>query len=170
MVLITIKMKKRDAKSGFTMVELLVTMAVITILSTIAVINFTGAKAKSRDAKRKTDLTKIAVGLDSYKIMNHKYPTSTTVSAGTLVKVSENWFDDAMTTGGFVDAVPNDPKFDNDPTSQYGYSFAVDGAAYVLLTKYEKPLASDTAKIGTCSTWFTAPLTLYNLAITGGCN
>jgi|GEM_PF-1492530 prepilin-type N-terminal cleavage/methylation domain-containing protein len=44
---------------GFTLVELLVVIAIIGILSSVALVGFSGSRAKARDAKRVSDLQNI---------------------------------------------------------------------------------------------------------------
>lgn len=49
---------------GFTLVELLIVVAIIGLLATIAVVGVGSARAKSRDTKRASDLTQIKKALD----------------------------------------------------------------------------------------------------------
>lgn len=51
---------------GFTLIELMVTVAIIGTLSSIAVVSFSKASLKARDAKRKADIAAIAQGLEKY--------------------------------------------------------------------------------------------------------
>lgn len=59
---------------GFSLVELLVSISLISILSVVGVINYMGSLAKGRDAKRKADLGAIQAGLEMYRNDNGKYP------------------------------------------------------------------------------------------------
>jgi len=54
-------------KSGFTLVELLVSITIIMVLTVTAVVNYGNAQKNARDAKRKADLEKIRVALELYK-------------------------------------------------------------------------------------------------------
>lgn len=56
-------MKKR----AFTLIELVVVVAIIGILATLVMVNYIGAQAKSRDSKRKADVEAIASALEMYK-------------------------------------------------------------------------------------------------------
>jgi prepilin-type N-terminal cleavage/methylation domain-containing protein len=58
---------------GFTLVELLVTIAIIGILTSVGLGTFTSAQKKSRDARRKNDLASIAKALEVYN--NDHYST-----------------------------------------------------------------------------------------------
>lgn len=55
---------KRNA--GFTLVELLITMAVMTILLVLVVVNLRSNEANARDEERRTDVSNIAQQLENY--------------------------------------------------------------------------------------------------------
>jgi len=59
---------------GFTLIELLVVIAIIGILSTIIVVYVNGARAKTRDAKRKAELRSIVTALELYRATYGHYP------------------------------------------------------------------------------------------------
>lgn len=65
-------------RRGFTLVELLVAVAVIAVLVTIGSLNFSRARAKSRDAKRVGDLSQIRISVESNYVERNLlvYPTS----------------------------------------------------------------------------------------------
>lgn len=59
---------------GFTLIELIVTMVIIGILTTVATVNYEKVRAKSRDSKRKIDLSNMAIAMDSYYVDEKKFP------------------------------------------------------------------------------------------------
>lgn len=59
---------------GFTLVELLVTIAIIGLLATIAFVSLNRARVKARDAKRLSDLRQLQSALELYFSDNGKYP------------------------------------------------------------------------------------------------
>lgn len=69
-------MKRR----GFTIVELVITITIIGILLTLAVVNMNGAQLNARDSERKGDIEAIALSLES-AYNNNTSPTWT--SGGT---------------------------------------------------------------------------------------
>lgn len=58
---------------GFTLVELLVVIAVISILSTIGMVTYTKVQGNARDAKRRSDIEAIASALEIKKGTNSSY-------------------------------------------------------------------------------------------------
>ncbi|MBI4036029.1 type II secretion system protein [Candidatus Daviesbacteria bacterium] len=67
---------KNRLESGFTLVELLVVVAIIAILSTIGLTIFTSAQTNARDARRKADIDAIANALETTRAPATVYYTS----------------------------------------------------------------------------------------------
>ncbi|OGL85497.1 hypothetical protein A3J03_05485 [Candidatus Uhrbacteria bacterium RIFCSPLOWO2_02_FULL_46_25] len=61
---------------GFTLIELLIVIAIIGILSTLAVVSLGNARARARDAKRIADLKQIQTALNLFYDQTGKYPQS----------------------------------------------------------------------------------------------
>ncbi len=53
-------------RRGFTIVELVITITIMGILLTLAVVNLTATQVNGRDAERKGDIEAIALALESY--------------------------------------------------------------------------------------------------------
>jgi prepilin-type N-terminal cleavage/methylation domain-containing protein len=104
-------------KKAFTLIELLVVIAVIALLSTLSVVALNSARAKSRDARRLSDIKQIQTALEMYFDSSGNYPTSLTagspLSYGSLV---------------FLSKVPSDPISNN----QYVYTQTEGGHEYTL--------------------------------------
>ncbi len=62
--------------SAFTLIELLIVVAIIAILAAIAVPNFLEAQTRARVSRTENDLRSIALAAESYYIDNNGYPTS----------------------------------------------------------------------------------------------
>jgi len=60
---------------GFTLVELLVVMAIIGILATVILGGFRSSQRRSRDAQRKSDLKQIANALEMFYSDYERYPS-----------------------------------------------------------------------------------------------
>ncbi|OGM75588.1 hypothetical protein A2210_03295 [Candidatus Woesebacteria bacterium RIFOXYA1_FULL_40_18] len=99
--------------TGFTLVELLVVLAIIGVLATLVVGGFRSSQMRGRDAQRKSDLKQLAASVELYFSDYSKYPDS----AGGLIagcpapSTSCSWglseFTDNKTT--YFKVVPKDP-------------------------------------------------------------
>jgi prepilin-type N-terminal cleavage/methylation domain-containing protein len=59
---------------AFTLIELLIVVAIIAILAAIAVPNFLEAQTRSKVARTKADMRTMATALESYNVDTNKYP------------------------------------------------------------------------------------------------
>ena len=115
----------KKAQQGFTIIELLIVIAIIGILAGLVLNNFQGAQAKARDVQRKADINAIHGKLEEYYNNNNGYPDgnlSTTLLAGIdadALKDADNA--DIGYTGGFITSTtaPN-PTVAN--TGEYVYA------------------------------------------------
>ena len=64
----------RGEAEAFTLIELLIVVAIIAILAAIAVPNFLEAQNRSKVSRAKTDMRSVSVGLESYKVDRNRYP------------------------------------------------------------------------------------------------
>lgn len=60
-------------KKGFTVVELLVVIAVIGILASITLVSWRGHQQRTRDNERKSDMSQLAAALGAYAIQKNNY-------------------------------------------------------------------------------------------------
>jgi len=61
-------------QKAFTLIELLIVVAIIAILAAIAVPNFLEAQTRSKVSRGKADMRTLALGLDAYCVDYNKYP------------------------------------------------------------------------------------------------
>jgi prepilin-type N-terminal cleavage/methylation domain-containing protein len=112
--------------TGFTIVELMIVCAIIAILAAIIVINFERSKMRTRDAQRKSDLTRIAGALEGYKVDTKSYLSSGVAIEGTPpIKPVSSLTE--LTTGNYISSLPTDPL------NQTPYKYASDQNQYKLL-------------------------------------
>lgn len=84
--------------NGFTLVELLVVLAIIGLLSTVVVLNVLPMQARAQVQKAEADIATIQQGLEFYRLATGRYPTTeeglvmltTSVSAGAPLKTLPN--------------------------------------------------------------------------------
>ena len=92
---------KQVIKQGFTIIELLIVIAIIAILALLVLNNFQGAQAKARDTQRRTDINNVHGKLEEFYNEKGGYPNenlTTTLLAG-------------MDSGSITDAKDGSMKF-----------------------------------------------------------
>lgn len=139
---------------GFTLIELIVVIAIIGMLSSFALVMMRDSRARSRDARREGDMKQIQDGLQIYATNRQEYPICPTpppvptvdtsdVNNNTYTKI--NGSNDCMSFEllgeSFMVGVPRDPLGDNsgdcsDPNTQI-YCYVSDGFTYILKYKLE---------------------------------
>ena len=67
-------MRDTNQLRAFTLIELLIVVAIIAILAAIAVPNFLEAQTRSKVSRAKADMRTIATALESYAVDFNKYP------------------------------------------------------------------------------------------------
>lgn len=137
-------------RKGFTLIELIVVMAIIATLLGIGFSSYTNSISKAHDAKRKSDLKQIQLALEKYKEVNGNYPRGgwyASTDPGTP------WIPDL--TSEYIKELPDDPKnilgtAGGDPSATGNYVYAYysvtnqtlcntlkEGEYYILATRLE---------------------------------
>jgi prepilin-type N-terminal cleavage/methylation domain-containing protein len=119
------------SKSAFTLVELLIVVALIGILSSMAVVTFTGSQKRARDAQRRSDLKQYQTGVEAYSLRSGSYPihqSSAIVSQDAVCKTELK----------FV-SCPVDPK-----SGWYNYYYISDaaGSSYAVWAQLEAVIST----------------------------
>lgn len=78
-------------KKAFTLIELLIVVAIIAILAAIAVPNFLEAQTRSKVSRVKADMRSIATAIEAYHIDNNRYPLDNTERMRLGVTPSQRW-------------------------------------------------------------------------------
>ncbi len=67
---------KFSKNKGFTIIEIMVTIAIIGLLSAIVIVSMRQANSMAQDRERISDLAQIQFALKLYKVQNGNYPTN----------------------------------------------------------------------------------------------
>ena len=101
------------AKKGFTIVELMVVVLIIGLLATISVGVLGVSRAKSRDAKRVSDVQVIRAGLENHWLRNAAYPSepsAVNLGSSSYAVLTSNGFEESPGTGELYLIIPAGPR------------------------------------------------------------
>lgn len=124
-------------KKGFTLIEILISIAIIAILTAVGIVSYVSINKNARDAKRRGDIEQIRSALELYRSDKGYYPS---IGNGSWVDASQ--LDTYATTpsDGLVDtylpSIPSDPHGDTSPykykatnvsaTTGYYYGYCIE--------------------------------------------
>ena len=100
--------KNRD-DAGFTLIEIMVVIAIIGILATLIVPRIMGRPDEARATAAKHDIGTISQALKLYRLDIGRYPTSEQGLNALVVKPSADPVPQNWKTGGYLDSLPKDP-------------------------------------------------------------
>ena len=100
---------KSNIQHGFTLIEILIVVVILSILAITVVPQFLDQPAKARVARAQSDVQQLKTALSMYKLDNFSYP-STAQGINALVSkpsgqpLAKNW-----KTGGYLERMIKDP-------------------------------------------------------------
>jgi len=110
--------------TGFTIIELLVVLAIIGMLASIISVAMSGIQAKSRDTRRLEDLREFQKALSLYYVDNNEFPaTASPITLGGSDAITT-----ALVSANAISGFEGDPV---SPTFDYIYEIT-NGAAYTI--------------------------------------
>lgn len=128
--------RQTSLRSGFSLIELVVVITILTIIAGIALPQYSQFSAKAQDSRRVSDLVAVEKALDLYFTQFGTYPTT-----------GGEWRGDAPSYGGhgygatgyipglvpdYIKELPRDPD-PSRPTAGQGYLYRSDGVNYKFL-------------------------------------
>ena len=128
-------------KRAFTLIELLIVVAIIAIVAAIAVPNFLEAQTRSKVSRAKSDMRTIATALEMYRVDRNKYPPD--ASSGVLAYVRR--LAHLTTPISYMTSIPSDPFANKGkileytspkPHNPYAFPATTDDFVYPLTYDY----------------------------------
>lgn len=121
---------KNFFQKGFTLIELMIVIAILAALTGLAATNFVNTQAKARDARRKSDLTQIQRALELFYNDHGQYPHESNnqiAGCGASSQSACPWGTPLQDATGtiYMETIPKDPK------SNYVYFYNVDQTNYL---------------------------------------
>lgn len=100
--------------SAFTLIELLIVVAIIAILAAIAVPNFLEAQVRAKVSRAKADMRSIATALESYAVDYNRYPLPANedgeIEDPPVTEFVETRISPMLTTPvAYITTIPNEP-------------------------------------------------------------
>ncbi len=137
-----VKIRTYFRMSGFTLVETLVVIAVIGIIATVVLVSLSGPRLKTRDAKRKIEISQIGKFLTL-----SCYLPDDGEGEYDLIPLAEEILDKNPQYSKFLSQVPKDPKTGTETESKYIYVVNTDGTKCALYANLENESESVTLTI-----------------------
>jgi len=105
-----IKINLRHNSPGFTLIELIIVVAILAIMAAIVIPNFLEAQTRSKVSRVKADLRSVAFAMETYHVDYKNYPPARSYCAGSMDSVGDyNMCPIEITTPvGYIECRPKD--------------------------------------------------------------
>ncbi len=131
-------------KKGFTLIELMVVVAIIGVLASVLYASFEDSREQARDRVRSAELKELQMAIELYRAQNGQYPAAgcgaSTLQFAGPGPASVSGFR-ACPPGNplyilglvpdFIPALPRDPRFESE--ANRGFYYRSDGDSYKLM-------------------------------------
>lgn len=101
----SIKSAPISTQKGFTLIEVMIVVAILGVLATLVVVNISGSQDTANVNATKSNLQAVSQALDLYKLDNYRYPTTDQGLQALVEKPdnARNW-----PNGGYLKKMPAD--------------------------------------------------------------
>lgn len=132
-----LKKENKFTFSGFTLVELMVAITIISIISGVSIFGLTAIRQKAQDTSRLSTIRDVQLALEAYKSVNGSYPDSlTTLAAG----------------GAFLNKVPSGSEYvyTVDTSNKKTYCFGAKNTVFKNTSQPDLVVAGDPKSWKSC--------------------
>lgn len=132
----TLTYMKYSSRKGFTLVEILIVVAIIAILASVALVGLGPVQRTGRDTRRISDLRQVQNGLELYYAKCGFYPGPAQTQPDCVGPGGgQDW---ASLTAGIVGTTDlGISKIPNDPNTSATYDYNSDGTTYTIGARLE---------------------------------
>ncbi len=134
--------KHSPIHSAFTLIELLIVIAIIALMMAISIFGLSGARENSRDQRRKSDIESLRTALELYRADCDRYPANGEIVAGTQLEGTLSSGSKCLNSYVYMKEVPTDPL----AGASYQYNQTGGGSGYDLCSTLERPPAGAVAQ------------------------
>jgi prepilin-type N-terminal cleavage/methylation domain-containing protein len=134
-------------QKGFTLIEIMVVIAIITVLSAAGIVAFRNMLKSGRDGRRKLDMRNISTAINQYYFKNGSMPINRTPGSA-YSQVNADFLQELVTDDD-MPLIPKDPRH---PTYVYRYyDYGPNSAAgAIIVTQLETLTPTTEALPGSC--------------------
>ena len=126
---------------GFTLIEVLIVVAIIGILASVVLVGLGPLQKQGRDTRRISDLRQVQAGLELYYNKCGYYPGAEQAgqTCGTYTGITAAWDAQGGLREVLIDSGLGIANVPNDPNANRDYLYWSDGATYVLGAALDDP-------------------------------
>lgn len=124
-------MRRMAEEKGFTLVELLVVISIISLLSSVVFASLNSSRAKARDARRRADVKQVQTALELYYDANSIYP----LPSDRNDNIGYDWEILGDLLAPYLSRIPRDPR--GDSWHRIEYVRGPDKNSYGILIRLE---------------------------------